>query len=568
IAGTPIPQEPVAGQVILRFGPDTSQQEREDYIASIGGTVTANIDAIDTVVVELPTVPSASAQSLPDSPLVVEQESDYFVVALQDGAPNDPRYTEQWALPAIGAPQAWVTLNNVNSIRIAVIDSGVCADHPDLAGRIVAGWDFVQGDDTPQDEFGHGCNIAGVIAANMNDDIGIAGVAPNAQIMPLRILDAHGIGRYSDVAAAVVYAADHDAQIINLSVGGVNASDMLEDAIDYAIGKGITVIAAAGNAGTEQVLYPAAYAPVIAVGSIGRDLQRSSFSNYGAGVDVYAPGSDILTTTRSGGYGSVSGTSFAAPHVAAAAALEIARGGTLTLGGTLAVSGIDSTPPTAAPTQIVAPTATIASETPPVTVDTNQLYYYYEDQRIPLTISSDWIAVRFDSSDLNAQAQVAAQGAGSTVSALANFADAVQIPNPPLTLVPLNSGVGPLSVVALVNSLRASDDVQWANPVFDSQTGDAILTEQFIAQFNGSASDADIAALNTQHGVEIVQPLVGVSNGYILRVTEASDHDALAMANLYHESSLTVYAEPNFVQYMPPLATANDSLFGSQWAFN
>lgn len=102
-----------------------------------------------------------------------------------------------------------------------MIDSGICAAHPDLAGRILDGWDFLEGDATPQDDFGHGCSVSGVIAANMNDGIGIA-VAPNAQLMPLRVLNASGVGSYSDVAAAIVYAADHGAQVINLSLGGSN----------------------------------------------------------------------------------------------------------------------------------------------------------------------------------------------------------------------------------------------------------------------------------------------------------------------------------------------------------
>lgn len=103
-------------------------------------------------------------------------------------------------------------------MTVAVIDSGICASHPDLAGRIVDGWDFLESDAVPQDDFGHGCSIAGVIAANMNDGIGIAGVALNAQIMPLRVLNASGVGSYSDVAAAIVYAADNGAQVINLSL--------------------------------------------------------------------------------------------------------------------------------------------------------------------------------------------------------------------------------------------------------------------------------------------------------------------------------------------------------------
>ena len=146
------------------------------------------------------------------------------MTALDDpltGPYNDPLYFEQWALPVIGAPEAWDALpTDAPQVTVAVIDSGICTEHPDLAGRILPGWDFLEQDAIPQDEFGHGCSVAGVIAAQPNNGIGIVGVAPNAQVMPLRVLDASGMGSYSNVAAAIVYAADHGAQIINLSLGG------------------------------------------------------------------------------------------------------------------------------------------------------------------------------------------------------------------------------------------------------------------------------------------------------------------------------------------------------------
>ena len=134
----------------------------------------------------------------------------------------------------------------------------------------------------------------------MNDGIGIAGVAPNAQIMPLRVLNASGVGSYSDVAAAIVYAADNGAQVINLSLGGSNPSSTLENAVNYAISKGVAIVATAGNNGTEGALYPAAYPDVIAVGSVDPNLQHSSFSNFGSQIDIWAPGRDIITTKRDG----------------------------------------------------------------------------------------------------------------------------------------------------------------------------------------------------------------------------------------------------------------------------
>lgn len=252
-------------------------------------------------------------------------EHDYYADTLDIETPNDPRYTDQWALTAIGAPAAWAQLPaDSPTVTVAVIDSGICADHPDLTGRILSGWDFLESDDAPQDEFGHGCAVSGVIAANVNNGAGIAGIAPNAEIMPLRVLNASGVGSFSDVSSAIVYAADHGAQVINLSLGGASPSMLLESAVNYALTKGVVVIASAGNSGKEGVLYPAAYPGVTAVGSLDQNLQHSSFSNYGPEVDIWAPGRDILSTGLDDTYVTMSGSSLAAPFVAGARAMEIA----------------------------------------------------------------------------------------------------------------------------------------------------------------------------------------------------------------------------------------------------
>jgi thermitase len=154
----------------------------------------------------------------------------------------------------------------------------------------------------------------------------MAGVAPNALIMPLRVLDASGVGTYSDISAAILYAADNGAQIINLSLAGTQYSQTMADAVNYALGKGVQIIAAAGNASSNVPYYPGAFPGVIAVGSVDPGLARSSFSNYGDYVRVYAPGRDILATTMDGDYQTMSGTSFSAPEVAGLAAMDIAFG--------------------------------------------------------------------------------------------------------------------------------------------------------------------------------------------------------------------------------------------------
>jgi thermitase len=335
----PARPEPIPAQIIITFAKDTTEEERSSYITSIGGTVSEEIAELDTVVVNISSLTEIT--TLPPSEHVSSTEPDYYVSALQSSA-NDPFYAEQWSLSAIGVASAWQELPAGSpQITIAVIDSGICSNHPDLAGRILPGHDYIDGDDTPEDEFGHGCAMSGVIAANINNELGIAGVAPNTQIMPLRVLDGNGIGSYSDVAAALVYAVDNGAEIISLSLGGVNPSSVLENAVDYADARGVVVIAAAGNSGSEGALYPAAYPPVIAVGSLDINLARSDFSNYGAEIDVYAPGRDMLTTDLGGGYTYRSGTSLSAAFVTGIAAIESARDSLLVIdGGIVRISGI------------------------------------------------------------------------------------------------------------------------------------------------------------------------------------------------------------------------------------
>jgi subtilisin family serine protease len=307
--------------ILIQFTADSSPQERQQYLASIRARARRQIEELNTVVVALP--PTTRLSALPRSPIVesIEREQTAGSTAI-DTPTNDLRFGEQWALPVMGVPNAWSQLpETLDPVVVAVIDSGVCLDHPDLIGRLVPGFDFVESDDQPQDLFEHGCGVAGVIAAEINNGEGIAGVAPNAQIMPLRVLDATGFGDYSNIALAITYAVDNGADIINLSLAGPGYSGILEDAVNYALDNGLTVIAAAGNSATDMPFYPAALSGVISVGSVDPDLQRSRFSNFGISVDLQAPGRDILTTDSTGSYRLQSGTSFAAPQVAGIAAL-------------------------------------------------------------------------------------------------------------------------------------------------------------------------------------------------------------------------------------------------------
>ncbi|KXK23294.1 MAG: peptidase S8/S53 subtilisin kexin sedolisin, partial [Chloroflexi bacterium OLB15] len=355
------PAPAVENVVVIAFESDSSAEERAAYIESINGEVESSIEALNTVVVSVPD--TVTAQALSAAPIVAQTEPDYFATVLT--APDDPLYSQQWALQAIGAESAWGELPaDAQQITVAVIDTGICADHAELQGRILAGYDFVDDDAVPQDEYGHGCAVAGIIAAQANNAQGIAGLAPNAQILPLRVLNGAGYGSYSDIAEAIIYAVDQGAQVINLSLGGVNPSSLLEDAVSYAMAHGRQVVAAAGNNFGGAVMYPAAYAPVISVGSVDQNLQHSSFNPAGV-LDVYAPGRDISSLAINGAYTSLTGTSLAAPHVSAAIAISMALGEPFVATGQVLSLGEGGLTPTLPPTST--PEATPEGETLPET---------------------------------------------------------------------------------------------------------------------------------------------------------------------------------------------------------
>lgn len=319
-------QQQQRSEVLIRFTADSSQSERTEYIRSIGGTNKNSIDKLNIVITRLR--PNVTIDSLPDSPIVEYAELNYTAGAAQTvSEPNDQRYFEQWAFPAIGLPQAWQGLEgNTDEVIVAVVDSGICASHPDLQGRLLPGVSFVDGDSSVNDTYNHGCGVAGVIAANANNSIGIAGVAPNAKILPIRVLDANGLGGYAEIIAGIIYAVDNGADVINLSLAGPSSSQALADAVAYAINRDVIVVAASGNSGLNTVWYPAALPGVIAVGSIDPNMQRSSFSNHSARINMLAPGRDIITTSSNGDYNLMTGTSFAAPQVSGLAALSKALG--------------------------------------------------------------------------------------------------------------------------------------------------------------------------------------------------------------------------------------------------
>jgi subtilisin family serine protease len=254
-------------------------------------------------------------------------------------AGGDPLRSHQWGLDLIHADAAH-PISDGSGATVAVIDTGIDASHPDLAGRILPGYDFVDNDSTPQDGNGHGTHVSGIVAADADNGIGVDSVAPGSSILPVRVLDDSGSGSDAAVAQGIDWATAHGADVINLSLGGsvptpgLGLPDAMSEAVSRAVQHGVVVVAAAGNDALPFCENNSEQGKVLCVGAVDKRENRSFFSSFGQGLSLVAPGGsdtpgtdeDILSTWSDGNYQQLAGTSQATPHVSGVAALLVSLG--------------------------------------------------------------------------------------------------------------------------------------------------------------------------------------------------------------------------------------------------
>ncbi len=313
------------GEAVVKF---KNAAARQSLLQKMGLRTISKVGALDAVVVKCSDV-KATVKGLQADPNVLYAEPNYIAKAVTGGqspmlslglrAQSDELLGELWGMAKIKAPEAWAIADG-SRVKVAVVDTGIDYNHPDFGGRVAKGYDFINNDADAMDDQSHGTHCAGTVGAGLGNG-GVVGVAPNVELLAVKVLAANGSGSYSGVAAGITYAADQGSPIISMSLGGPAGSKVIEDAVKYAIGKGSLVVAAMGNDNSERPSYPASAPGVMAVGATTIKDERSSFSNFGKHISVSAPGTNIMSTMPNGKFRALSGTSMATPHVAGLAAM-------------------------------------------------------------------------------------------------------------------------------------------------------------------------------------------------------------------------------------------------------
>ena len=322
VSGSPTTAEHDPEHIGVMVVPGTSPHVLRVAFARARVEVERAIPPIHSYLVRVaPARQEAAVRALWASHVVVHAGAEVVAHALET-TPDDTEWPLQEGLRVVGFPRAWDTSRGSARVVVAVVDTGVDPNQPDLRGAVLDGKNFVQRDAPPADDYGHGTAVAGIIAARSNNRLGMAGICWFCSIMPVKVLDATGSGDDTQVAAGIVWAADHGAEVINLSLGAPGETPELTAALTYAAGKGVVVIVAAGNSGTTLPFYPAADGNVVSVAGTTTLDRPYSWSNYGPWVDVAAPGCNVAPLTG-GTYGGFCGTSSATPVVTGLAALAL-----------------------------------------------------------------------------------------------------------------------------------------------------------------------------------------------------------------------------------------------------
>ncbi|MEB3222700.1 MAG: S8 family peptidase [Candidatus Sericytochromatia bacterium] len=321
----------VPGQILVGFQPGRAKRNGPAVARAAGVEMLREIPGIDVAVMRTsgPVKVALEALRAQGGVVFAEPNAVESLPPVRRGeAPSppaqgqgDPLLGQQWGLAKIGAEAAWQVTPGVPETVVAIVDTGIDYNHPDLTGRVIKGRDFANNDDDPMDGHSHGTHCAGIAGASAANGIGIAGVAPGVTLMAVKVLSDSGSGSTDAVCGGIVWAADHGADVISLSLGGPGGKDAKQAAVDYARAKGAVVVAAMGNNGANVAVYPGASKGAIGVGATTADDTRATFSNFGNWIAVGAPGHQILSTVPDGGYATFSGTSMATPHVAGLAGL-------------------------------------------------------------------------------------------------------------------------------------------------------------------------------------------------------------------------------------------------------
>ena len=323
----------VAGELLVAYEPGTSEEAEETVVRQSGARTLEDLRG-EVRLVSFPAIRRQASEAVRERALARALEYlghkagveavDYNYLREPYFIPNDPMLGNQWGLISTRFRGAWSDANG-GTAKVAIVDSGVNSKHPDI-GRIIAQRDFVEGDSVADDDNGHGTHVTGIAGALTDNGKGVAGGCFECELLIAKVMGPIGFTTDSRIVEGINWSVNQGAEVVNLSLGGSGDSSVLRTAVNRAYSQGAVMVAAAGNEGTNVPQYPAAYSKVIAVSATTTDGRLARFSNRGDWVDLAAPGTDILSTSKSGGYHRMSGTSMSAPLVSGLAGLLASRG--------------------------------------------------------------------------------------------------------------------------------------------------------------------------------------------------------------------------------------------------